>query len=94
MVTWYADVMAKVNETYDGIFAGLQADLTPQAAEGLLTLGFSAEQRDRMATLAAKARNGELSNSERAEADNYEQVSSLLGILQSKARVALKRSES
>ena len=86
--------MATVTETYDGILAGLQADLTPQAAEGLLTLGFSAEQQDRMATLAAKARNGELSNSERAAADNYEQVSSLLGILQSRARVALRRSVS
>ena len=86
--------MATVTETYDGILAGLQSDLTPQAAEGLLTVGFSAEQKDRMSKLAAKARNGELSVSEKAEADNYEQISSLLGILQSRARVALKRSVS
>ena len=86
--------MATVTETYDGILAGLQSDLTPQAAEGLLTVSFSAEQQDRMSILAAKARNGELSVSEKAEADNYEQISSLLGILQSRARVALKRSMS
>ena len=86
--------MATVTETYDGILAGLQADLTPQAAEGLLTLGFSKAQQDRMSALAAKARNGELSHAEQDEADNYEQISSLLGILQSRARVALKRSVS
>lgn len=86
--------MSTVTETYDGILAGLQADLSPQAAEGLLTLGFSTAQQGRMTELAAKARSGELSEAEQAEANNYEQISSLLGILQSRARVALKRSMS
>ena len=45
-----------------------------------------------MEELAAKARAGELSDQERVETDNFEQVSSLLGILQSRARMALKRS--
>jgi hypothetical protein len=86
--------MAAVTESYDQILAGLQADLSPQAAEGLLTLSFSSAQRERMSELAAKARAGQLTDDERAEASNYEQVSSLLGILHSRARMSLKRSAS
>jgi hypothetical protein len=86
--------MATVTETYDGILAGLHEDFSPQAAEGILTLEFSPAQQERMKELAAKARAGELSDQERVEADNFEQVSSLLGILQSRARMALKRSVS
>lgn len=86
--------MATVTDSYDAILAGLQADLSPQAAEGLLAFGFSDAQRQRMTELAARARAGQLSEEERAEASNYEQVSSLLGILQSRARMALNRSAS
>jgi hypothetical protein len=45
-----------------------------------------------MHELAEKARSGELTDEERLEADGYERVSSLLGILQSKARLSLKQS--
>ena len=54
--------------------------------------GFSDRQRQRMHELAEKARSGELTDEERLEADGYERVSSLLGILQSKARLSLKQS--
>lgn len=86
--------MATVAKSYDEILADLQANLSPQAAEGLLTFSFSAPQRKRMSELAEKARAGDLSEIERIEAQNYEQVSSLLGILQSQARMSLKRSVS
>lgn len=86
--------MATVTETYDAILSGLDADLSPEAAQGLLAFGFSQTQQRRMAELAAKARSGELSDEESMEANNYEQVSSLLGVLQSRARMALKRSVS
>lgn len=81
-------------DSFDGILSGREADLTPQAAEGLLTLGFSKSQQQHMSELAAKARSGELTEDERLEANNFEQISSLLGILQSHARVLLKRSVS
>jgi len=44
-----------------------------------------------MPTLAAKARAGTLTSDELAEVEAYSRIGSLLGILKSKARRALKR---
>jgi hypothetical protein len=65
--------------------------LSPAAAEGLLALRFSQADSDRMNELAAKARAGALSDDEQAEVEAYSRINSLLGILHSKARRALKR---
>jgi hypothetical protein len=71
--------------------AGLdEPALSAAAAKGLLTLGFSAADKDRMHTLAAKAREGTLTADEQTEVEAYSRVGSLLGILKSKARRALK----
>jgi hypothetical protein len=61
------------------------------AAEGILTLAFSPADQDRMHELAAKARAGTLTADEQAEVEAYSRIGSLLGILKSKARRALKR---
>ena len=61
------------------------------ATKGILTLGFSPADKDRMHTLAAKAREGTLTSDEQAEVEAYSRIGSLLGILKSKARRALKR---
>ena len=91
---WYTFCMS-ATETYDDlILADLQGALTPQAAEGILSLQFSAEQQRRMGILADKARSGELTDNERQEADGYERVSSLLGIIQSRARMSLRNAAS
>src|SRR5579859_581834 len=68
--------------------------LSPTAAEGLLALRFSQADCDRMNELAAKARVGTLSGDEQADVEAYSRVNSLLGILHSKARRALKRRSS
>jgi len=47
-----------------------------------------------MHALTAKARAGMLTSDEQAEVEAYSRVSSLLGILKSKARRALKRGTS
>ena len=60
-------------------------------AKGILTLGFSPADKERMHTLAAKAREGTLTSGEQAEVEAYSRIGSLLGILKSKARRALKR---
>jgi hypothetical protein len=60
-------------------------------AEGFLTLAFSEADKDRMNILSAKARAGMLTSDERSEVEAYSRISSLLGILKSKARRALKR---
>ena len=65
--------------------------MSVSAAKGILTLGFSLADKGRMSTLAAKARIGTLTAAEQAEIEAYSRVGSLLGILKSKARRALKR---
>ena len=65
--------------------------LSAAAARGILTLGFSRADKDCMHSLAAKARAGALSEDEQAQIEAYSRISSLLGILKSKARRALKR---
>ncbi|WP_417746288.1 hypothetical protein [Rosistilla oblonga] len=83
--------MSQSIETYDdAILSNLSGTLSPQAAEGILSLGFSEDQRRVMRLLAEKARAGELTEDEREQATSFERISSLLGILQSRARVALR----
>ena len=66
------------------------AALSPAAAAGILALGFGPTDKDRMHVLAAKARAGALTPDEYAEVEAYSRVSSLLGVLKSKARRILK----
>jgi hypothetical protein len=65
--------------------------LSPTAARAILTVSFSEADRQRMHKLAAKARAGTLTPSERHEIDAYERLGCLLDILHSKARRSLKR---
>lgn len=71
--------------------AGLdETTLSADAAQGLLTLGFSPADKERMHELATKAQASALTPKERLEVEAYSRISSLLGILKSKARRALK----
>ena len=65
--------------------------LSAATAKGILTLGFSRADKECMHTLTAKARAGTLTDDEQAQIEAYSRISSLLGILKSKARRALKR---
>lgn len=62
-----------------------------EAAESLLKLDFSAGDRKRMNELSAKARKGTLTAEEDAELDGYIHVGLVLSMLQSKARVSLRK---
>lgn len=64
--------------------------LSPEAAEGILAVGFSQADKHRMNALAAKARQGAMTPDEQTEAEAYSRIGSLLGILKSKARQSLK----
>jgi hypothetical protein len=66
--------------------------LSEEAARSLLAMGFSAEDTARSHVLAEKARQGTLTPDEQREIENYERVGHYLAILQSKARMALVRS--
>lgn len=61
------------------------------AAESILEFDFPPEDVARMDTLAAKAREGSLSPAEEAELENYRRAGRSLELLQSKARLSLKR---
>lgn len=69
-----------------------RATLSPAAARSILKLDFTAEDKDRMHQLAAKAREGTLTPAEKSEIENYEVVGTLISIMQSKARRSLKKS--
>lgn len=86
--------MAMTSPGYDTILTEMSSSFTPDAARGVLTLDFTSAQRDRMHQLAEKARRGELNESEKIEVDNYERIGSLLSILQSRARMALREANS
>jgi hypothetical protein len=65
--------------------------LSPAAAKSILGLGFNPVDKDRMHALVVKARAGTLTADEQNEIQAYGRISSLRGILKSKARRALKR---
>jgi hypothetical protein len=65
--------------------------LSSSAAKGILSLGFSDADKNRMHALIGNARAGTLTADETAEIEAYSRVNSLLGIMKSKARRALKR---
>jgi hypothetical protein len=67
-----------------------EPSLSAAAAEAILALGFDQADKDRMHELAAKARAGPLTRQEQSEVEAYSRVGSLIGILQSRARRALK----
>ena len=73
--------------------------LSHAAANGILALSFSPKDKElsfspkdkeRMHALAAKARAGALTPDEQAQIEAYSRVNSLLGVLKSRARRALK----
>jgi hypothetical protein len=64
--------------------------MSRDVAEYLLSIGFDADDTERMNVLAERAREGNLAPQEAAELDSYLHVGSFLSILQSKARRLLK----
>ena len=96
-MSWYTVVMsvtaASQSEILLRVIDPTKADLSPDAARSILALEFSEEDRRHMDELAEKARQGTLAADERQEVENYERVNNLLGILKSKARQSLNRSE-
>ena len=68
------------------------AEWSKEAAESILDFDFPPADLRRMNALAATARAGNLSADEEAELDNYRDVGRLLELLQSKARLSLKKS--
>lgn len=66
-------------------------DLSPEEARAVLRWRFAATDLDRVDALSAKARSGTLSETEERELDDYLVIGNVLGFVQSKARLSLKR---
>jgi hypothetical protein len=67
-----------------------EGQLPPAMARYILTLGFSERDKARMHDLAVRNQDGALAPAEKEELVAYAKAGSLLGILQSKARRALR----
>src|SRR5208282_2047046 len=65
--------------------------LTPQAAEGILSLTYCDADQLRIQELAAKSTDGTQSEEERREMGGYAFVGDLLALLKSKARQSLRK---
>lgn len=79
------------SEILSRIIAARKPELLVRIAAMILALEFPREDRERMNQLAKKAQEGALTREEQLEIDSYERVGSFLSLLQSKARVSLKR---
>jgi hypothetical protein len=66
-------------------------DLIPGAARRILRMKFSKKEILRVSRLSELASEGLLTDEQRRELDAYLEMGSILTIMQSKARIALKR---
>jgi hypothetical protein len=70
-----------------------EGNLPIEAARSILSFCLSPSDWERVNQLAAQARAGALTAEERAELDEYERITCLLELMQSKARLSLKQAE-
>jgi hypothetical protein len=66
-------------------------ELSSDAAEFLLAIDFGERDRQRMEELADRSQAGSLTAEEQTEFDGYLHVANLVAVMQSKARLAIKR---
>jgi hypothetical protein len=67
-------------------------DLGPAGADAILSPRFRQADLDRMNELGEIARQGSLSTEQQIELDPYARVGRMVAVLQSKARMSLRRS--
>jgi hypothetical protein len=82
--------MSKELEVLDRLLDPLQKNLSEELARAVLTLDFAKSDHARVEKLSYKAQEGKLTPEEEAELDWYLDLNSLLAILKSKARIALR----
>lgn len=63
--------------------------VSPDAAEAIVSMEFTEADRERMRQLADKNNRGALTEDEQVEMEGYRRVGTFLGLMQSKARLAL-----
>jgi hypothetical protein len=83
--------MALIGKVFDEIIEPRRGSFSAEFAEYLLSLDFSPKQHARYDTLSKKASAGKLRPSEKAELDEMLTANAILSILQSKARISLRK---
>lgn len=89
----YDFAMALITEAdvFSRLIDASNPTLTPQAAAGILQLGYSEADHARMAELAGKSNAGTLTPEERRELESYVFVGDVLSLMKSKARLSLRK---
>ena len=87
--------MSQMTLTFDAsilerVVSPQEPSLAAEAARAMLLFAFPERDHVRIHELSEKARQGALTAEEEAESESYERVGSLLGLLQSKARLTLR----
>jgi hypothetical protein len=83
--------MSRHSSILEGIIKPHRGGLSAEHANYVLSLGFSPKQQARYAKLAAKAQVGSLTAKEQLLLDDFLNANALLIVLQSKARVSLRK---
>ena len=73
------------------LIRGQKDELASDAAEFLLSIDFEDRDRQRMLELAERSEAGTLTPADQAEFDSYLHIGNFLAVMQSKARLALKK---
>jgi len=79
---------------WERLFQSVKPALAAEAARAILAIDFAPEDKARAKELAAKARAGELTPVEEGEAEAYAEIGSIVSMIRSQARSALKRGRS
>lgn len=78
-------------EVWARLMKAQKTQLSPEAAEYLLSIELAESDRNRLEQLAENSEAGTLTDEERGEFEGYLHVGNLLAVMQSKARVVLGR---
>lgn len=81
--------MANVADIFEAIIRPTDGGFSPDLAQHVLGLTFSAEQVARYRDLAGRVQDGSLSDNEKSELEAFVQANTILMIMQSKARRSL-----
>jgi hypothetical protein len=84
--------MANTAAIFERMIVPHAGDLLPEHARYVLALDFTTAEHARYESLAAKASNGSLNSEEREELDAFLDASTVLMLMQSKARQSLRQS--
>jgi hypothetical protein len=87
----YSGVMLHRPELLERIVDPSRGGLSPELAQHVLTLGFTAADKARYVALTSKVQSGPLTLQERAELEDFVAVGDLLALLHAKARGSLAR---